>query len=360
MAGTKATRLCWPVSAWPAADQAAWLANTTPLQLRAYNRRRGTRLSPPTLHKIARGYGRWLSFLAGRYEIDAGRTALERVELPRLRAYFRALQQSGNAPGTIKGRFYELQAALRIMLPDCDPSFIGHLDGMSMHVRLRVRQRVLPVPPCEVLMDWGLEMMQRAHEHPLQRCRLVAYRDGLLIAILTLRGRRARSVAAFRVDQEIRRVGDIFRVDLVAGQVKTVKPDQFDLPPELTPYMEHYLNAIRPALLRGRHSDSFWVSSCGTPIDEHQMGSRMHVISRRRFGYTFGTHRFRHSISTGLAEHEPDNPGLAAAHLGISPEVVSAHYNRATQGLAHRRFNSMLDRRRADMRNSIVKRDRNL
>jgi len=348
------TQLCWPVSGWPEADSAAWLANTTPLQLRAYSRRRGTRLGPHTLFKIARGYGRWLSFLANRYGIDAGPTALERVELPRLRAYFRALQQCGNAPGTIKGRFDELQAALRIIAPDCDPSFIGHLDGMSMHVRLRIQQRVLPVPACESLLDWGLDMMQQARGRQLER--LVAYRDGLLIAILALRGRRRRSVAAFRVDHEIRRDGAIYRVDLAADQVKTAKPDQFDLPPELTPYLEQYLEVIRPALLGKQQHDFFWVSSRGRPVDEHQMTNRMCVISRRRFGFAFGPHRFRHSISTGLAEHEPQNPGLAAAHLGISPEVVAAHYNRANQGLAHRRYNGMLDRRLADMTNSIVKR----
>ena len=348
------TRLCWPVSAWPEADSAAWLANTTPLQLRAYSRGRGTRLSPHTVFKAARGYGRWLSFLANRYGIDAGSTALEQVELPRLRAYFRVLQQAGNAPGTIKGRFYELQAALRIIVPGCDPSFIGHLDCMSMHVRLRVQQRVLPVPACEVLLDWGLDMMQQAQGLQLERDRLVAYRDGLLIAILALRGRRRRSVAAFRVDHEIRLEGEIYRVDLAADQVKTAKPDQFDLPSELTPYVKQYLEVIRPALLGKQQHDFFWVSSRGRPVDEHQMSNRIFVISRRRFGFAFGPHRFRHSISTGLAEHEPQNPGLAAAHLGISPEVVAAHYNRANQALAHRRYNSMLHRRLVAMTNSIV------
>ncbi|HYZ24258.1 MAG TPA: integrase, partial [Rhodopila sp.] len=91
------------------------------------------------------------------------------------------------------------------------------------------------------------------------------YRDGLLLAVLAARGRRWRSMALLRVGRELILHEDQYRIELPAEQVKTRKPDQFDLPTVLTPYMWHYLAVIRPALLQSESHDALWVSPSGRP-----------------------------------------------------------------------------------------------
>jgi integrase len=48
--------------------------------------------------------------------------------------------------------------------------------------------------------------------------------------------------------------------------------------------------------------------------------------SMAEFGEAFGTHRFRHELASALAEADPDNPGVAAAVLGISIAVAEGTY----------------------------------
>ena len=348
MNGPARLALCWPLAEWPDADRWAWVAATTPIALLSYRRRFGTKLGSESVRKIAKGYGRWLSFLHKRYESALTETMADRVTVPRLRAYFRALQQAGNAPGTVAGRFYELQAALRLIAPDFDGSVIRHLDGATMRQRLDLTPRPVFVPSIEVLMDWGFELMQRGGRQASPELRDIDYRDGLLVTMLAARGRRRRSMSAIRVGHELTLQGDFYVVALSADQVKTAKPDTFHLPRELTPYIHHYLQETRPALL-GTRADhcALWMTGRGTPMKPNYLTNRMLIITRKRFGLAFGPHRFRHAISTALAYHAPKATGLAAAVLAISPNVVACHYDRANQVSARRMFSSVVARRKA-------------
>jgi hypothetical protein len=64
------------------------------------------------------------------------------------------------------------------------------------------------------------------------------------------------------------------------------------------------------------------------------MTQRIRLLSRQRFGESFGPHRFRHAIATTATLRDPDHPGLAVGVLGISGAVLEEHYNRAGQSQA--------------------------
>ena len=155
-------------------------------------------------------------------------------------------------------------------------------------------------------------------------------------------------MSAIRVGHELTLQGDLYVVALSADQVKTARPDTFHLPRELTPYVDHYLQKTRPALLGTRMDHcALWITSRGTPMKPDYLTNRMLVITRKRFGIAFGPHRFRHAISTALAYYAPKAIGLAAAVLAISPNVVASHYDRANQVTARRIFSSAVARRKA-------------
>ena len=64
-----ARRLCLPLAAWPAVDQACWLAATRHGDL-LLDDGPAAHLRPGSLDKHADGYGRWLAWLAEQGELE--------------------------------------------------------------------------------------------------------------------------------------------------------------------------------------------------------------------------------------------------------------------------------------------------
>ena len=341
------TRLCWPLEWWPEADRAAWLLHCTPGDP-FEDVHPGVRLRAASLATLIKGYGRWLSFLHSRGWLDPDEPPLARVTRERLRAYFRTLRQAGNADHTVIGRFRHLAMALSVIVPGADVSWIQRPDGTSVHSLLPKTRRHLVVPDGQVILDWGVTMMEQARvrlEQGRDPNALTAYRDGLLIAFFALCGRRLRSVSLLRPGQELCQVGDCFRVELSGEQTKNGKADRFALPPEFTLWMRRYLDVIRPALLDGQRQEALWIGRLGTPLTTHGIQTRIQRLSRQRFGISFGPHRIRHSVVTTVALRLGETAAFGAAVVGNTPAVAEG-YNHAGQYQAALRYAALSRQRR--------------
>lgn len=345
MAGPDNAVLCWPPNRWPETDQAAWALGCTPGDPFDDPCHRVT-LRRSSLAKVSKGYGRWLSFLDTRKWLDPSKAAPRRITRRRLRAYFHALRRAANADYTIIGRFSELALAMKILAPGENMSWIRHPDGVSIYTLLPRAKRHLMVPDSTVLFDWALRIMDEAEAEPSRYGRLAAHRDGLLLAMLAARGRRLRSMALLRPGRELIQREGHYRIELTPEQVKTGKPDRFDLPRRLTPYVRHYLEVVRPALLKGLPNDALWIGRPGKQLTAKAIQALTLRRTRQRFGQAFGPHRFRHAIGTTAALRDPGHPGLAAGVLGISDGVLEQHYNRAGQSQAAAKFADLIEQRR--------------
>lgn len=349
MAPQSTTAICWPIARWPETDQTAWTLGCTPGDP-FDDPHYGATLRPDSLTKIRKGYGRWLDFLDIRGWLDPAQPALERVTRARLRAYFHALRAAGNADYTVIGRFTDLTMALKILAPGHDVSWVRRPSGVSIYALLPKAKRTLMVPDSGVLFDWALEMMDGAASAATPDARLAAYRDGLLLAMLAARGRRLRSMALLRVGRELIHRDERYRIELAPEQVKTGKADRFDLPERLTPYVRHYLEVVRPALLDGQSHDALWINGRGTQLTAKAIQHRVFKLSLERFGQSFGPHRFRHAIGTTAPLRDPGHPGVAAGLLGISAEILEQHYNRAGQSQAATTFTQLIECRHRELR----------
>lgn len=339
------TRRCWKAGQWPEIDRNAWELGCTPGDP-FDDPHYGAILRSDSLAKIAKGYGRWLCFLDSRSWLDPLQSPLHRVTRPRLRAYFHDLLAAGNADYTVIGRFAELTTAMKILAPGQDVAWIRRPYGTSIYAILRKSKRSLMVPDAGALYAWGLELMDTADAAPTPVRRLVAWRDGLLVAVFAARGRRLRSMALLRVGHELVFRDGRYRIELTPTQVKTGRYDRFDLPEDLTPYVCQYLEVVWPALLNGRCHDVLWVNSSGEPWTAKGIQDRMTKLTRRRFGQAFGPHRFRHAIGTTAPMRDPAHPGLAAGVLGISAATVELHYDRAGQSQAAATLDHAINQRR--------------
>jgi hypothetical protein len=347
MAKPTETIACWKVGRWPPLDQAAWLLGCAPGDPFDDAPRPGADLRADSLAKYAKGYGRWLCFLAARGWLDPRQPPYARVTRRRLFAYFHELRRAGNEPYTIIGRFAELGAAIRILAPGEDSAWIRKPGGVTIHALLRKRRRAKFVPDLAVLFDWAVAMMEEARAAPVQTtAQLLTYRNGLLLALLSSWGRRLRPTAALRSGHElVLRDGGHYRIELTADLVKTDEPDDCDLWDSLTPYLRHYLQLVRPALLAGRACDAFWIGRDGQPWTAKGIQERVLYLTRKRFGTAFGPHRFRHAIVTCAHLHLADTPGLGAGLLRISGAVAERHYALAGQVQATNRLAQALERR---------------
>jgi site-specific recombinase XerD len=354
MAQPDPTIRCWRIAQWPAIDQAAWVKGCTPVRPYQDPYARpgaGAKLRATSQAKIAKGYGRWLCFLDTTGTLDPDRAPLARATRPRLRAYFHALRAAGNADYTIIGRFAELRKALRILAPGRDVSWIDKPDGVSIYALLPKRRRVMLVPDSGVLLDWAIGMMDQARaKTTAPRRRLTDYRDGLLLAILAARGRRLRSMSLLRPGHEVLERDAHYRVELTPDQVKTDRADQFGLPEVLTPYIRHYLDVVRPALLAGEVHAAFWINRDRIPMTAKTIQTQVFARTGKAFERAFGPHRMRHAIATTAALWVPEQPDLAADVLNISGQTVQGHYNRADQTMAAMTFAALIDARRRQSR----------
>lgn len=237
---------------------------------------------------------------------------------------------------------------MRILAPGTDVGWIRRPGGITVDAMLQKTMRPRIIPDVRVLFDWGLKMMD-AQMTPHSPGDPIGFRDGLLIAMLAARGRRLGSMARLRVQRELVLQETVYRIELTPEQTKTNVHDRFDLPDILTPYVRHYLQTVRPALLADRQNDALWISARGTPLAAKGIAERILKLSRARFGIAFGPHRFRHAIATSSALRDPANPGLAAGVLGGSAKVIERHYNRAGQIHAASQYAKIIAQRRREL-----------
>ncbi len=309
---------------WPAPDRQLWLAGLEPgdiLEGGAY----AAGLQPTTLRNSARGYGRWLGVLA---HLDPPALLLppaDRVTPARMRLLLRALRREGNTNNTIKARCWEMRSALRIMLPDRDFRWLNKPAGRSLEVLLPTVRKPIRLMSIAELTTWGHDLMRDGMAARPSR-RTEDFRNGLLVAILADRAPRLRSLASLRLGRGIRRYGPCYRLTFRIKDTKGKRFLEYDLHPSLTTRIDHYLTVERPRLLDVQNHDWFWVNRDGSRLDEVGITGVTWRGSQARFGFAFGTHRFRSALATAGTVTSAATAATVAAVLGNSPAVAERYY----------------------------------
>ena len=265
------------------------------------------------------------------------------------RASFAGSPADLDGPRAVAERaFRAATMAMKIIAPGEDVGWIRRPHSISVYALLPKVKRPILVPDGRELFTWGLQMMDVAAAGTDKASR-IAYRDGLLVAMLAARGRRIRSMTLLRVGHELIAREGRYRIELTLDQVKTKKHDRFYLLERLTPYVRHSLEVVRPARLEGQDHDALWANPNGGSMTLKAIQHRIVKLTRQRFDIGFGPHRFPHAIATTAALRDPASPGLAAGVLGGSAAMIEQHYNRAGQIQAARKYAQMLEQRRRDL-----------
>ncbi len=342
--GTKLLAAATPIVTkfedWPTIDRELWMRATT-WDPDSFRRPHAAKLAAVSLRNAARGWGRLLAVLAEHDRLDPNIPPADRLDREAADLFLIELRATGNTNNTIRARFWELVCAIRIMQPDADTGWLTRPGEWSLHELLPASPKPRGLIGIQALYTWAVKLMEasQAHASAQRRCQML--RDGLIVAILASRAPRLRSLAAIRIGRQLK-LGpdnDDCWLSFDAADIKTRRRLEYPLPPELAPWLRRYLAVERQELLAGAHHDALWVVPGGRSMQASAIMAMMRRRSRTAFGEAFGSHRFRHELATALAYDAPDNPGLSAAVLGISPAVAERAYTQPRNDLAARRIN---------------------
>jgi site-specific recombinase XerD len=356
MARTPENR-CVPVSEWPEPDRAAWLRGQQPLDLLDATVGQANRWAPDTQKMIESSYGRWLGWLQLTGQLRDHETPGERAQPDRLRAYLEALKAANLADYTCARLIQQLGDALKVMAPDEDFAWVSRAGG-RLHSSAKPSKDLRPrLRMADEVLQLGLDMMHAAKNDRFRTSldRACLFRDGLLIALLTLRPIRSKNLTALTLDRHVVKRGDTWWLSLPPEEGKTGKELECLWPEQLASQLERYLDVHRPALLqcstRGDQAGhALWVSKQGTPMTSDALSFQVKARTAEEFGEPINLHSFRHIAATTIATVDPDNTAHTAAILGHTDlEASDKHYNRGRTVAAGKRYHATL----ADVRRGL-------
>jgi hypothetical protein len=336
-----------PLHLWPAADRAAFKKAFLTGDIFDDTAGPGAHLTESTRICIEMVYRRWLGFLAAHHPDDLRLKPAERITTQRVGQFITDLKPTNRAT-SIHTTIDRLYQAARLIDPQNNWFwFKGIVRKLAARAKPMDRFDKL-VPPWQTL-DLGIELMDGAGSlaRTDHRARELQYRDGLIIALLSLWPIRRRSLAALTIDRHVMTDTDGITLLLHPEDTKSNREESFRVPDILTGYMQHYLDEIRPQLLRQDHHTALWVSYQGGPIAGGQIYTMVRRRCNARFDKAMCLHDFRRAAATFLATEAPDKIGLIPGVLQhLSPDVADQHYNLSRSAEASRRHGATIARMR--------------
>jgi integrase/recombinase XerD len=343
--GKAPERACMKIAEWPVVDRRLWqeaLVPTDPFEPTGGTRAGHSRQSN---FKTERGYGRWLTWLATTSQLDANGAPHSRITRERVKAYVEHLDGIGNGGQTILSRLQELGDFARAVAPDHDWSFINRLASKVRARTVPVRDKRAKLASTMELLGLGLNLMATAQHQSTPRLAALAYRDGLIIALLALRPLRRRNLAGLVLGHTLVQVGEAWMLRIAPEDTKTHQPIEMPWPAALVDHLSVYLGLHRPvpAALRSRWArpvgDALWVSSHGSPMTQMALYDQIRQRAREGLGKDVNPHLFRDAAATTMAVEDPQHVRLASPLLGHrNPGTTERHYQQAQAIEAHREF----------------------
>jgi len=179
---TKQMLRCLPLEGWPVMDRLAWKAAHRSGGLLEDDGLAANWVAA-TSSIIARGYGRFLSYVAASDDLESFASPQERVTRTRVEAYVAHLREQVHS-STLAARIRELTRAMCVMEPVTDWAWLRSISARLRRSATPARDDRVRLLPAKTLFDLATNLMERAETTtslPGWR-RALLFRDGLMIA----------------------------------------------------------------------------------------------------------------------------------------------------------------------------------
>ena len=317
---------------------------------------RAIRWRPATFRLYTIGLGYFLGWLhwSGRYQEHQGVTAYVTRDIAK--AYLADMEKFGLAPPTMASRLDALHAALAVVAPEKDRTWlmagINRLRSLPSD-RRRTRERVQHTAD---VVEAGMRLMREAdrmgERHALWSA--IQFRDGLLLVFAALVVPRIGTVPKMLLGTHVIRIGAAYKVSWSAEEMKGGQPYEARLGPELSALLARYIVTYRPVLLARRkvlkNDTAFWLTRDGAPLGQRALAMRITNCTKTLLGVSVFPHALRHGAATTLAVERPELIDIATPLLQHSHHRSRQRYNMADSIAAGRNFGEALEDRRTSGR----------
>ena len=183
----------------------------------------------------------------------------------------------------------------------------------------------------------------------------IRYRDGLIIALLTAAPTRLKNLANLVIGQHLVFDGYAYRLKVSASETKTGRPQVAPVPPELTSYIDGWLQVHRPRLQLIARGDGevgsvaghLWLNRYGRPMRSAAIRQQIETRTRHAFGRHVWPHLFRDCAVTELVDTAAEEIGIAHDLFGHADLRTTRKDYIQTQGMvAHLQVQEVIATRR--------------
>jgi integrase/recombinase XerD len=299
-----------PYTVWPEEDRRRWrAANKTGVDpfddcgIAAH-------LSEPTRQALQASYGRFLGFVSSKHPHVLNCPPETRPDRNIIADYVTFRRQTCSETG-IAIDLHHLRLARGYICPATNWSWL-------LTITKRIAASAKPKPQkyhlvtSERLYALGIELMDKAVASAVvgkdvSKADAFKYRDGLLIALLALITFRRRTLSALRVGQQLVQSGNLWELDIPAQDVKTRRPLDYPISPDLSQRIDLYLKKFRRRIPGAAEHDGLWPSNKSRPMDAGTIYDTVRRRTRAAFGFPVNLHRFRLAAGTLWSIHDPAN-----------------------------------------------------
>jgi integrase/recombinase XerD len=323
----RTARLYLQYSEWPSRDKTLWKRAFEPKIDLFDGGGPGAHLSERTVQQLQYAYGKFLYFLSAEHEHLLKRAPARRLNAKIIKEY--ASWQPETCGGvTFSLYLYHLWLALRYLCPRNDWRWL-------LVISMRIKAQARPKPgkhhlvTSETLYKLGIRLMDDAlacGKPPTSWRVQTGFRDGLIIALLALIPLRRRTLSALRIGKQLIKSGDEWSLDIPAEDVKTKRPLDYPISPELSQRIDMYVNEIRPQIAGAGTHDYLWASSRGRPLRGPLIYNAVRRRTRKALGFAINLHRFRPAAPTLWSIRDPANVRGAKDLLGHASFATTEKY----------------------------------
>jgi hypothetical protein len=347
------------VADWPPGDWEQLQAAFEPGDIFDDDRPPGAHLSVRTQQGIIMANRRWLGFLRDRDPHALKLPAEQRITFERVKAYVTHMAET-TAMMSVATQIDGLLYVARMIAPNSDWAWLRTIK-QRLHGLAKASDRYDHLQSPHRTLDLGIRLMTESKlmaRDPHYR-RELQYRDGLIIALLSLWPIRRRSLTSLTVSGHVRRSTDQIQLLLHPEDNKSRRPEAFIVPDELQAHLEYYLDVVRPRLMRDKSHHGLWISQQKTMMTDGAIYDAVTRVTEKEFGMPMALHDFRRAAATFIATDHPDLIGLIPGVLQhVNPDVSDQHYNLARSTEASRRYTDTIGVYRDRLRFSETKREK--
>jgi len=257
------------------------------------------------------------------------------------------------APRSVLSLLVGLKVTVRVFAPNADWQWLKDIcnildrnspPSVDKQAKLRTMQEIYVA---------AIKQLGQLRQMPLEgRSLLCAYRDTLMVGIATARPLRRQNLTDLRIGTHLIRRGGTWHIEVPHYEVKNRRyPLEFDLPPELVPYLDFYIEKVRTRFLRDDARDHLWLSCNGTAMAPGSIHHCVCLRTEEMLGVRINPHALRYCAASSLALESPEFARAAAPLLGhTSFATTEQHYVQARQIDASRKLNDVLSKVRQSLK----------